>query len=220
MESRTIPDPLGAPPPSSSEPQERVLHLWEDGFSIDDGELRKFSDPANAADLKMIESGRAPLHLMNVQHDQPVDVKLHQHDTPYKPPPKKYKPFSGSGQRLGSPVPGVGGPAAPAATTSAVQASSGSTGTSEPSGPTIDPSQPTLQIRIQMPDGTRDPRTFNTTSTVGDVYDYVTNLQQTGTRTWVLATTFPTKELTNKELVLGDMNEFKTGRGTIVVKWA
>jgi UBX domain-containing protein 1 len=35
----------------------------------------------------------------------------------------------------------------------------------------------------------------------------------------VLATTFPNKEHTDKDLVLGDMAEFKKG-GTAVVKWA
>jgi UBX domain-containing protein 1 len=83
VESRSIPDPLGPVRASTAESQERVLHIWQDGFSIDDGDLRRFDDPANQADLALIRSGRAPLHLMNVQHDQPIDVKLHQHDTPY-----------------------------------------------------------------------------------------------------------------------------------------
>ena len=106
--SQSIPDST----PRSQEPgptQTRILHLWENGFSIEDGPLREFDDPQNAADLNMIRQGRAPLHLMGVRHDQPVDIQLIKHDENYKPQPKVYKPFAGSGQRLGSPTPGGSG---------------------------------------------------------------------------------------------------------------
>ncbi|GFP55660.1 UBX domain-containing protein 1 [Trichoderma asperellum] len=214
VESRSIPDPRGAEQRPTGPPVERVLHIWHDGFSIDDGELRRFDDPQNEADLQLIRSGRAPLHLMNVQHDQSVDVKLHQHDSPYKQPPKQYKPFASAGHRLGSPVPGA------PATTSAAAAPSGASSSSAPPAPTIDDSQPTIMIRIQMPDGSRLPARFNTTHTVGDVYGFVQGASvETRDRAWVLATTFPNKEHTDKALVLGEMPEFKKG-GTAVVKWA
>jgi len=217
VESRSIPDPLGPVRPSNAEPQERVLHIWQDGFSIDDGDLRRFDDPANQADLAMIRSGRAPLHLMNVQHDQPVDVKLHQHDTPYTPQPRKYRPFGGSGQRLGSPVPGTG--SSQASTRAPTSGAAPAASTSE-AAPTVDSSQPTIMIRIQMPDGTRLPARFNTTHTVGDVYGFVQGASpETRSRPWVLATTFPNKDHTDKDLVLGEVPEFKKG-GTAVVKWA
>lgn len=215
VESRSIPDPNGPAPPSG-DPIERVLHIWQNGFSIDDGDLRRFDDPANQADLQMIRSGRAPLHLMNVQHDQAVDVKLEQHDTPYAPLPKKYKPFGGSGQRLGSPVPGA--PAAAPAPTSSAPASTGTAALSTPI-PDVDNSLPTVTIRLQLPDGTRLPARFNTSSTIGDVYEFISRASQdTQSRPWVLATTFPSKEHTDKGLVIGDMSEFKKG-GTAVVKW-
>lgn len=200
-------------------PQERVLHIWEDGFSIDDGELRRFDDPANQQALQMIRSGRAPLHLMNVQNNQPVDVKLHQHEGPYTPQPKKYRPFGGSGQRLGSPVPGAGPPSTSTQSAGAPSVTS-SAGTSSAALPNLDSSQPTITIRIQLPDGTRLPARFNTTHTIGDVYGFVqASSPDTSGRSWVLATTFPNKEHTDKDLVLGDMTEFKKG-GTAVVKWA
>lgn len=219
VESRSIPDPNGPTQSTSGEPIERVLHIWQDGFSIDDGELRRFDDPANQLDLSMIRSGRAPLHLMNVQHDQAVDVKLEQHDTPYKALPRKYKPFSGSGNRLGSPVPGA--PAAAAAAAPAASRISAATSGAAPSSPIpdIDPSQPVVTIRLQLPDGTRLPARFNTTTTLGDVYNFIGRASsETQTRPWVLVTTFPNKEHTDKSLVLGEMAEFKKG-GTAVVKW-
>ncbi|KAG6006464.1 hypothetical protein E4U21_007008 [Claviceps maximensis] len=217
VESRSIPDPDAPSLTPRGDTQERLLHIWQDGFSIDDGELRRFDDPANQADLQMIRSGRAPLHLMNVQHDQPVDVKLHQHDTPYKTPPKKYKPFAGSGQRLGSPVPGAGtSSTAPAAAPSSSAAATPTTAAQER---IIDSSLPTIMIRIQLPDGTRLPARFNTTNTIGDIYGFVRGASpEINSRPWVLATTFPSKEHKEMDLVLTDVPEFSRG-GTAVVKW-
>ncbi|KAI9149491.1 UBX domain-containing protein [Paramyrothecium foliicola] len=220
IESRSIPDPRGTARAANTQPQERVLHLWTDGFSVDDGELRRFDDPANQMDLQMIRSGRAPLHLMNVENDQPVDVRLTQHDTPYTPQPRQYRPFAGAGQRLGAPVPGDGNTAAsaPAATT---QASTGAATTgSSPAAPEVDSSQPALTLRIQMPDGTRLPARFNHSHTIGNVYDFVRGASPaTSTRELILATNFPYKEHTDTTAVLGEMPEFKKG-GTAIVKFA
>ncbi|KAM0328607.1 hypothetical protein ACHAQA_005017 [Verticillium albo-atrum] len=227
VESRTIPDPNAdlEDDASNEEPQERALHLWRDGFSIDDGELHRFDDPANAADLAQIRAGRAPLHLMNVRYDQPVDVKLHQHEENYRRLPQAYKPFGGSGQRLGSEVPGDGNTAAaaaPAAAAAAAAAPSSAAAASTSSGvaTTVDESLPTLTLRIQMPDGSRLPARFNTTQTLDDVYSFISRAStDVAARPWVLATTFPNKEHTDRSLVLGEMPEFKRG-GTAVVKWA
>jgi UBX domain-containing protein 1 len=219
-ESRVIPDPnapAGGSSASANEPiQERVLHLWSDGFSIDGGELHRFDDPANAADLEMIRNGRAPLHLMNVRYDQPVDVKLNQHSEAWHPLPQAYKPFGGSGRRLGSEVPGDGSSSTAAAAAPAAPAAA------TPSDPTntVDDSQPTITIRIQLPDGTRLPARFNTTQTLETVYGFVQRASPaTQSRAWVLATTFPNKDHTDRSLVLGEIPEFKKG-GTAVVKWA
>jgi UBX domain-containing protein 1 len=215
--SQAIPDPR-APVAEPAETQTRILHLWNNGFSIEDGPLRRFDDAQNAADLAMIRQGRAPLHLMGVRPDQPVDVQLVKHDEDYNPPPKVYKPFSGSGQRLGGPTPGGSGvtpapAAAPAATPTATSASSAPE-------VDIDSSAPTVTLRIQLADGTRLPARFNTTHTIGDVYDFIERAYPaSGERSWVLATTFPNKNHTDKSLALGDLPEFKRG-GTAVQKWA
>lgn len=163
----------------------------------------------------MIRAGRAPLHLMGVRPDQPVDVQLNKHDEKYKAPPKVYKPFSGSGNRLGSPTPGGSSTttSAPAAPASAFTPASSSTPEVE-----IDASQPTLALRVQLANGTRLPARFNTTHTIGDLYDFVGRAGGGGDRPWVLATTFPNKDHTDKSLVLGEMAEFKRG-GTAVQKW-
>ncbi|CAO2647290.1 Nn.00g082120.m01.CDS01 [Neocucurbitaria sp. VM-36] len=217
--SRTIPDPtanIPAPPPRAH----RELHLWRDGFSVDDGPLFRYDDPANARTLEMINTGHAPLHILNVEHGQEVDVEVHAHkDEDYKQPKKKYVPFSGSGNRLGSPTPGASSVAAPpAAAMSSTTTASTSTGSAQPTVD-VDSSSPTVTLQIRLGDGTRLQSRFNTTHTIGDVYDFVNRASPASQeREYALMTTFPSKELTDKAQALGDMAEFKRG-GVVVQKW-
>jgi UBX domain-containing protein 1 len=213
--SQAIPDPNASSAPSSAV-QTRVLHLWHDGFSVEDGPLRRFDDPQHAADLEVIRSGRAPIHLMNVQQNQPVDVQLNKHDEPYKEQPKVYKAFSGGGQRLGSPTPGA--PSSASASTAFTPTPLASAASSTPEVD-VDSSQPTLALRIQLADGTRLPARFNATHTIGDVYSFISRANPSSDgRPWVLATTFPNKNHTDKSLILGEVPEFKRG-GAAVQKW-
>ncbi|KAL1303039.1 hypothetical protein AAFC00_003351 [Neodothiora populina] len=239
--SQVIDDPDATSAQSSSNPTapprvERTLHLWVDGFSIDDGPLHRFDDPANAPVLALINQGRAPLALLDVQPGQEVDLQLDTHkDQNYVAPKRKYKPFGGSGQRLGSPTPAASSsssqPAAAAATTTttttppaaaaaaaAAAPSSSSPASAQPTV-TVDESAPIVTLQIRLGDGTRLQSRFNTTHTIGDVYDFVNRANTASTsRSYALMTTFPSKELSDKSLVLGDMSEFKRG-GVVVQKW-
>ena len=206
----------------------RTLHLWADGVSIDDGPLFRFDDPANQEMMAQINQGRAPLSLLDVQPDQEVDLNLvpHKEENYVKPKPK-YKPFGGSGQRLGSPTPGPGTsspsssstvtqPAAPATSSSS---SSSSAQQQQPAGPSVDESAPTIQLQVRLGDGTQLRSRFNTTHTIGDVYDFVNRASTASAgRPWALMTTFPSKELSDKAQVLGEMPDFKRG-GVVVQKW-
>lgn len=192
---------------------QRILHFWADGFSVDDGDLYRSDDPRNAAILDGIRQGRAPLSIMNVQRGQEVDVEIQQHEEKYVKPKPKYQPFAGQGFRLGSPTPGAStaGPSAPAPAPSQT--------TSEPAKPDVDESQPVVTLQIRLGDGTRLTSRFNTTHTIGDVYQFVAAASPISqSRPWALMTTFPSKELTDKSAVLGDLAEFKRG-GVVVQKW-
>ncbi|KKZ68851.1 hypothetical protein EMCG_00022 [[Emmonsia] crescens] len=214
--SEFIPDPSanrGQRAPRVS----RTLHFWADGFSVDDGDLYRSDDPRNAEILNGIRQGRAPLSIMNVQAGQEVDVEIKQHDEKYVKPKPKYTPFSGSGQRLGSPTPGSGThsptPVPVAAPTAAAEEPAG------PEGPKVDESQPTVTFQVRLGDGTRLTTRFNTTNTIGDIYSFVTAASPASQqRPWVLMTTFPSTELTDKEAVIGDLKEYKRG-GVVVQKW-
>lgn len=220
VESRVIEDPNAETrlPGADAEPQDRTIHIWHDGFSFDDGPLYRFDDPANQETLRLIRSGRAPLHLMNVRLDQPVNAHISQHDEPWRQVERIYRPFGGEGRRLGSPVPGAEAAQAQAPPSQPSPLAQGS-GSGAAASTGVDSSQPTIPLRVQLPDGTRLPARFNTTQTVGDVYDFVMRAHPaTQARPFVVATTFPNKDHTDRGLVLGEMAEFKKG-GTAVIKW-
>lgn len=158
--------------------------------------------------------------ILNVQAGQEVDVKLEQHSEKYVQPKKKYTPFGGGGQRLGSPTPGVSSTAAEPAPAPAPAATPAAAATTHTATVDVNESQPTLSLQIRLGDGTRLPARFNTTHTIGDVYSFVTaSNPQSQTRSWVLMTTFPSKELSDKSQVLGDLSEFKRG-GVVIQKWS
>lgn len=225
--SQVVEDPLAAARARQQRAPRvtRTLHLWADGVSIDDGPLLRFDDPANEHVMQEINQGRAPKALLDVQPDQEVDLNLEPHKGEnYVAPKPKYKPFSGAGQRLGSPTPGLASTSASASTSqapaaAASSASSSSSSSAKPQEMAIDASQPTIQLQIRLGDGTRLSSRFNTTHTIGDVYDFVNQASPSSQqRAYALSTTFPTKELDDKSQVLGDISDFKRG-GVVVQKW-
>lgn len=152
---------------------------------------------------------------MNVEAGQEVDVEIKQHEGNYVKPKPKYKPFGGQGNRLGSPTPGDSLTSAPARATPASTAPA----TNEPSKVDIDESQPVINLQIRLGNGTRLPSRFNASHTMGDVYSFVAAASpESQNREWVLMTTFPSKELTDRGVALGDMPDFKKG-GVMVQKW-
>ncbi|KAI1963975.1 protein phosphatase regulator [Ophidiomyces ophidiicola] len=213
--SRVIEDP-NENSSASLERVNRTLHFWNDGFSVDDGDLYRSDDPRNAHILENIRQGRAPLSIMNVEPGQYVDVEVNQHDTDYVRPKSQYKPFSGAGQRLGSPTPG---PAVQTLAISSATATIATNAETKPRTPEIDDSKPTITLQIRLGDGTRLTSRFNATNTIGDVYDFVAASNASSqTRPWVLMTTFPSTELKDKSAVLGELKEYQRG-GVVVQKW-
>lgn len=214
--SRVIESPSVPQTSRREERVDRVLHFWNDGFSVDDGDLYRSDDPQNAEILNGIRQGRAPLSIMNVQPRQEVDVEIKQHHENYVRPKKKYVPFGGQGNRLGSPTPGV--PSMPGSFTTTPAQSAPSTTTEAPNV-NVDESQSIVNLQIRLGSGTRLPARFNATHTIGDVYSFVVAASpDSQNREWVLQTTFPSAELTDMGKTLGDMPEFKRG-GVVVQKW-
>ncbi|KAI8992603.1 hypothetical protein BDB01DRAFT_778999 [Pilobolus umbonatus] len=165
----------------------RHMTFWRNGFSVDDGPLYAYSDPANQEMLTAINSGRAPLSLLNVRHGQPVEVRVvKRQDEDYTPPPKAPpKPFEGSGHRLGSPATYSGASSSLPATYPAE---------SNAVAPTVDQSQPITSIQIRLGNGSRLIAKLNHTHTVGDIRQYIEASNPTNAP-YILQTTFPIREL-------------------------
>ncbi|CEG80694.1 hypothetical protein RMATCC62417_14992 [Rhizopus microsporus] len=180
-----------APVEQQDEPEQVTRHLtfWRNGFSVDDGPLYEYADPANQQMLAAINSGRAPLSLLNVRHGQPVEVRvIKRQDEDYTPPPKAPpKPFEGVGHRLGSPATYV---EPPTAAPGAFPSTGGAT------APTVDESQPVTSIQIRLGDGSRMVAKLNHTHTIGDIRQYIeANNAGSSNRPYILQTTFPVKQL-------------------------
>ncbi|KAJ6256623.1 UBX domain-containing protein [Drechslerella dactyloides] len=214
--SQTIEDP-NAEAPQHLPKVTRNLYFWRNGFSVEDGPLMRYDDPAHQETLRGIEAGRAPLHLMNVEPGQFTDVNVHRKmDEDYVPPKKKFAPFGGSGQRLGAPTPGFDSTTASSSTSAAPPAAS-APAQPAPQTVSVDSSQPSTSLQIRLGDGTRLVSRFNQTHTISDVYAFV-NAANTASRSrsYVLQTSFPPKELKEMGQSLKDAGLVNA---VVVQKW-
>lgn len=79
-----------------------TLKLWGDGFTINDRELRSYSEPENREFLAAIKRGEIPMEIREEVQGAEVrlDMEDHRHEE-YVPPKKKVKVFTGRGHKLG-----------------------------------------------------------------------------------------------------------------------
>uniref|UniRef100_A0A6J0V940 UBX domain-containing protein 2B n=1 Tax=Pogona vitticeps TaxID=103695 RepID=A0A6J0V940_9SAUR len=132
-----------------------LLKLWRNGFSLDDGELRPYTDPANAQFLESVKRGEIPAELQRLVHGGHINLDMEDHqEQEYVRPRLKFKAFSGEGQKLGSLTPEiVSTPSSPEEEEKSFL-----------DGPVvIDDSIPTTKIQIRLADGSRLIQRFNQT---------------------------------------------------------
>lgn len=60
----------------SSQPPEVTLKLWKDGFNVNDGELRSYTDPANTEFLQNIQRGEIPQELRQGGSEVPIQYSI------------------------------------------------------------------------------------------------------------------------------------------------
>ncbi|XP_023982775.1 UBX domain-containing protein 2B isoform X2 [Physeter macrocephalus] len=180
-----------------------LLKLWSNGFSLDDGELRPYSDPTNAQFLESVKRGEIPLELQRLVHRGHVNLDMEDHqDQEYIKPRLRFKAFSGEGQKLGSLTPEI---------------------VSTPSSPEeeeksllnavvpIDDSVPTTKIQIRLADGSRLIQRFNSTHRILDVRDFIVQSRpEFAALDFILVTSFPNKELTDESLTLQEADILNT----------
>jgi UBX domain-containing protein 1 len=206
VESTFIPDPDAPPPSSESEEMTVIRHLtfWRDGFSVEDGELMRYDDPANDQILAEINAGRAPPQILNVQPGEPVELRVAKRLTEnYTPQPKRpMAAFSGSGNRLGAPASALSESASAAPSMPGSFPSANATGSDGPSRPSmttmfeVDQTLPTTSVQIRLADGTRIVCRMNLTHKVEDIRNFINaSRPENLTRPYTIGTTFPNRTL-------------------------
>ncbi|BGP27681.1 protein phosphatase regulator [Rhodotorula toruloides] len=219
--STYIPDPNAKQQEEEEEDEEeevaiRHLTFWQDGFSIDDGDLMRYEDHREL--LAAIQAGRAPISFLKVKHDQPVELRIaeRRNENWTRQAPQHSGPFSGSGNRLGSgsPYPESSPAPSPApATSGSTRMFSGLIGDPKaPDAPVngevkfeVDRNEPATQVQIRLRNGDRMVATFNHTHTVGDIRRYI-NASRPGEASisYALQTTFPSRDLTDDSQTIKD----------------
>ncbi|AQK44112.1 Plant UBX domain-containing protein 4-like [Zea mays] len=178
---------------SSAAPQEPVpirvrhnIHLWNNGFSVDDGPLRYYDDPENAEFLESLKMSKCPKELVPTDGEH-VDASVIRRMEDYREPVRPRSAFQGVGRTLGGgPSPDESATAAPA---SAAPAASRSAGV------VVDDSQPFTSIQLRLADGTRMVARFNMHHTVGDIRSFIDAARPGAARPYQLQTGFPPKQL-------------------------
>lgn len=202
--------------PEEPKPKKKVtrrLTFWKDGFSVEDGPLYRYDDPANVHHLQAINSGTAPLSLLQVEAGESVDVHIiRKMEENYTAPKPKPGGFQGQGTRLGSPVPGdfsspssTAPPATqpqPTAESSSSGAAATTTAASSHYGDGI-PGVGDAIIMIRLADGRNVKVRFTNSGFIQQIYDYI-NLHYPTDREYILHTTFPITELRDKSSRIED----------------
>ncbi|KAJ7392114.1 NSFL1 cofactor p47 [Desmophyllum pertusum] len=202
--SKPLPETLSNRLSDSQQTTEVALKFWSNGFSVDDGPLRSFDDPANEQFLNSVKRGEIPQELLRLSRRGEVHVNMedHRHED-YIPPPKpKIQAFTGAGHKLGSPAPQV-----KFSHSTEQQASSAAASQKAAASTPLDESQPVTNIQIRLADGTRMVSKFNHSNTVGDIRRFIcASRPQMAGMNFVLLTTFPNKELTDDTQKLSEAN--------------
>lgn len=178
----------------TSQPPESVVHnivFWRNGFTVNDGPLRRLDDPENASFIASIGKSECPKELEPTDRSSPVHVSLIRRDVDCPEPEKRTVAFQGVGRTLGgstsSAVSEQTSPAPSAPLTSAPTPSAGLV---------VDQSQPSTSIQLRLADGTRMVAHFNYNHTINDIRAFIDASRPGGSRTYQLQTVgFPPKPL-------------------------
>lgn len=179
--------------PQQPQQPQNIIHnivFWSNGFTVDDGPLRRLDDPENAAFLESIRKSECPKELEPADRSNHVLVHLLRKEEKCPEPEKSHVAFQGVGRTLG------GGT---------------SLASSEPTiNPTlhttplptrslvVDGTLPSTSIQLRLADGTRMVTHFNYHHTVGDIRGFIDASRPDSPRNYQLQIMgFPPKLLTD-----------------------
>lgn len=218
VQSRSIVDPEAQHDFKKPEKVTRTITFWKEGFSVDDGELYKYDDPQNQTYLKQLNMGRAPLSLLNVQMFQDVDVnvvkKLEESYHDHQASKPRVFGFQGSGQRLGSPIPGETTTVDESYVEPVSKGDEKSTIKEEKEKEQQQQGDTSIQIRLAT--GERVVQKFNSTDKVEEIYAFIAT-KSDSTRSWGVVTSFPPQPLDEKKNMT--IAEAGLKNSVVIQKW-
>ncbi|XP_049814906.1 NSFL1 cofactor p47 isoform X1 [Schistocerca nitens] len=196
----------GASRSSQNRHTEITLKLWREGFSIDDGPLREYTNPENREFLESVRRGEIPQELLREANGSEVHLNMedHHHEDFVTSKPK-VRAFTGKGHLLGSNTAGDCSPS-PATIGITKPMDEKDREANEEQAKTViavDQSLPTTTVQIRLADGSRLVGQFNHSHTIGDVRRYIiTARPQYEHQVFSLLTTFPSKQLDDNAVTL------------------
>ncbi|XP_069461975.1 UBX domain-containing protein 2A [Ambystoma mexicanum] len=173
-----------------------IIKLWRDGFTVNDGELRTYTDAANKQFLESMKKGELPMELQTHFGKDELDVKFEdKKDEDHTLRKPVFCPFSGHGYRLGSAAPRI--------------ISAGENDPDEIDGvrrlPSVNirDSEPVTSVQIWLADGRRIVQKFNITHRISHVREFIERIQRSGGRVpFTLTTSPPLHEPLDEKLTL------------------
>ncbi|KAF5726465.1 hypothetical protein HS088_TW22G00143 [Tripterygium wilfordii] len=180
--------------PQPPEAVNHVVTFWRNGFTIDDGPLRRLDDPQNALFLESIKNSECPQELVPADRRTRVSVDLVRRNEDYSEPERRSIPFQGAGRTLGSST----STDTPPASSKPNVGSNLKTAPLPSAGLIVDLSSPATSIQIRLADGTRMVSRFNYHHTIRDIHAFIDASRIGGARHYQLQTMgFPPKQLTD-----------------------
>ncbi|KAM4042897.1 UBX domain-containing protein 2A [Anomaloglossus baeobatrachus] len=180
---------------SPEDEAEVVIKMWKNGFTINDGQLRDYTDAANRQFMDSMKKGELPpeLHKTFAKKELSVNVEDRKGEE-YSIRKKRVDPFSGQGHRLGSATPSV-----------ITKAANGLENGEDESLPSVelDAGEPATNIKIWLSDGKRIVQRFNTTHRISDVRSFVERIPCKSEKIpFTLATSFPLQDLLDETITI------------------
>ncbi|KAM5163213.1 UBX domain-containing protein 2A isoform 1-T1 [Mantella aurantiaca] len=180
---------------SPEDEAEVIIRMWKNGFTINDGTLRDYTDAANRQFMDSIRKGELPSELQRTYEKEEVAVNVEDRKSEeYSLKKKQVDPFSGKGYRLGS--------AAPKVINKAVN---GMEDGEEMNLPDVDLNEmePSTNIKIWLTNGKRIVQKFNTSHRVSDVRQFLESIPCKSEKLpFKLASSFPLCDILDETITI------------------